>query len=199
MQGRLLHCHHLSGLWAQDEFHNVTHFEMRNKPTRGNLQHKGQQEGMRNVLHYLSITAWRVMLGPEWCACQWEGNRLLAEWSGFKCLMIVAAAEKASCPPPGDLGVKVEAVGSCSCSCQRKRASDPLGSWFWVWLPPSQRRWGQSWLLVQSAQSKLSGFLLHSCTCHSQSIENIHKMHGFLEKYNLIKPLRGTYNLGLDL
>ena len=65
MQGRLLHCHHLSGLWAQDEFHNVTHFEMRNKPTRGTLQHKGQQEGMRNVLHYLSITAWRVMLGPE--------------------------------------------------------------------------------------------------------------------------------------
>lgn len=57
-------------------------------------------EGMRNVLNYLFMTAWRVMLGPEWCACQWEANRLLAEWSGFKCLMVVAAAQ-------GDLAVKV--------------------------------------------------------------------------------------------
>ena len=65
MPGRFFHCHHLSGLWAQDEFHNATQFEMRSKPIGGNLQHKGQQEGMRNVLHYLSITAWRVMLGPE--------------------------------------------------------------------------------------------------------------------------------------
>lgn len=107
MQGRFLPCHHLSGLWAQDEFHNVTQFEMRNKPIRGEPTTHGQQEGMRNVLSYLSITEWRVMLGPEWCACQWEANRLLAEWSGFKCLMVGAAAEKASCPAPGDLVVKV--------------------------------------------------------------------------------------------
>lgn len=50
MQGSFLHCHHLSGVWAQDEFHNVKQFEIRNRLFWGvKLQHKSQQDETRYV------------------------------------------------------------------------------------------------------------------------------------------------------
>lgn len=100
-QGSFLHCHRLAGLGALNEFHSVTQFKIRNRLLEGWPTTWGSERGDSlwfTVLRGCAVGDVSTRVG-SWSA--WA-SRLLGR-SGFQGLVCIAAAEKASCPAPGDL------------------------------------------------------------------------------------------------
>ena len=187
MQGRFLHCHHLKVLWAQDDFHNVTQFEIRNRPYWGKPTTQGSAEETRNVVHCLPITAWRVMSGPECVSV--GGKRLLGRVIWVQVLDVYSSCWESQLPSTWKPGVGGVGCGKLQALLPEEGSYWSSGKLILGVIPPSRRRWyRRSWLLVQSTQRKLSGLLLHGCTWHSEPVNWKYTQNAwFLRKIQLNK------------
>lgn len=127
MQGSSLHCHHLSGVWAQDEFHNVTQFEIRNR--FWGETYNARSAGRDVLCGSLSSMA-------VWEPCPDLGEELVSVPTDCEQISIQGLAIESSC-------WESQLPSTWKTLWPKEGSYWSVGSWFEWWRLPLRRR-GQS-------------------------------------------------------